>query len=482
LVEEARSRLIEAIVETDDELMERYLVDDPISDTELHTAFVRAVHAGLLFPALPTSATSLVGIEAVLELMAEGLRAPNERPAVVGIDGQHRDPDPAAPLSARVWRVALDPFVGKVAYVRVWSGVLRAGDTVHNTHTDKDFRPAHVYTLQGKELKEVAQLEAGMIGAITKIPDLHTGDTICDVHHPIDFGELELPDPVTAIAIHAATRGDEDKLGQAIGKLLDEDPTLHLRRNTETSETLLEGMGHIHLEVAIEKLGQMGVKITAHTPKIPYRETVRVVAQAQGKHKKQSGGHGQYGDCWLRVEPSEEEFEFVSEVVGGVVPTKYIPSIQKGVEEARLRGVLGAYPVQNIKVVVYDGSYHDVDSSDMAFKTAGIVGFRAAMDKAKPTLLEPVMLVRVRVPERFTGDILSDLQSRRARVQGMEPEGTVTVITALVPLAEMQDYSPDLRSITSGRGVYSIKFDHYSEVPNHLLDKIVAGRKAELAE
>jgi elongation factor G len=385
-------------------------------------------------------------------------------------------------MSARVWRIAIDPFVGKVAYVRVWSGILKAGDTVHNAHAGSDFRPAHVYTFHGKDLVEVPALEAGMIGAITKVADLHTGDSLCDPNNQIDFGTLELPESITRMAIHAASRADEDKLGNAIGKLLDEDPTLHLERNTETSETCLAGMGHVHLEIAVEKLGQMGVKVDSSTPKIAYRETVRGTAQAQGKHKKQSGGHGQYGDCWLRIEPSDQEFVFTSEVVGGVVPTKYIPSIEKGVEEARVHGVLAGYPVQYVKVVVYDGSYHDVDSSDIAFKTAAGIGFRAAMEKARPCLLEPVMLLKVYVPERFTGDILGDLQTRRARVQGMEPEGAVTVIGALVPLSEIQNYSADLRSITSGRGVYSLKFDSYSEVPAHLSEKIIAARKAELAQ
>jgi elongation factor G len=476
-----RTKLLEAIVETNDALLEKFLGDEVIEDQELRQAFLDAVHRAELFPVVPVSGTNLIGLEPLLDLMAVALRAPEERPAVIGEDGQVRECRKDERMSARVWRTSIDPFVGKVAYVRVWSGVISAGDTVHNSHSDKDFKPAHVYTLVGKELKEVPALEAGMIGAITKVPDLHTGDTLCDPAHPIDFGALELPEPVTSIAIHAATRQDEDRMGAAIGKLLDEDPTLHLVRNTETSESLLEGMGHTHLEIAVEKLALMGVNVTASTPKIAYRETVQSSASAQGKHKKQSGGHGQYGDCWLRIEPSTDDFSFASEVVGGVVPTKYIPSIEKGVEEARHHGVLAGYPVQNIKVVVYDGSYHDVDSSDMAFKTAAIVGFKAAMEKARPVLLEPVMLLRVRVPERYTGEILGDLNTRRARVQGMEPDGAVTVINALVPLEEIQNYSPELHSLTSGRGVYSMKFDHYAEVPHHKTDKIIASRRAELA-
>ncbi|MFN3266553.1 MAG: elongation factor G [Deinococcales bacterium] len=483
LVESARAqrtKLLEAIVETNEALLELYLADEPIEDSQLRQAFFDAVHRAEIFPVVPVSGVGLVGLEPLLELMAEALRAPEERRPVRGIDGSERECSINAPLSARVWRVSIDPFVGKVAYVRVWSGKMSAGDAVHNSHSDKDFKPAHVYTLVGKELREVPVLEAGMIGAITKVPDVHTGDTLCDPAHPIDFGELELPEPITSIAIHAATRADEDKLGAAIGKLLEEDPTLHLTRNSETAESVLEGMGHTHLEVAIEKLSIMGVQVQSSTPKIAYRETVRSVASAQGKHKKQSGGHGQYGDCWLRLEPFEQEFMFTSEVVGGVIPTKYIPSVEKGVEEARHHGVLAGFLVQNIKAVVYDGSYHDVDSSDIAFKQAGILAFKAAMEKAKPCLLEPVMLLRVRVPERYTGEILGDLNSRRARVQGMDPDGAVTVISALVPLVEVQNYSPDLHSLTGGRGIYSLKFDHYADVPPAQAEKIIASRRLEM--
>jgi elongation factor G len=476
-----RTKLLEAIVETNEELMEMYLADVPIPDDRLHQAFLDAVHRAEIFPVIPVSGTGLIAIEPLLELLRGCLRAPEERRPVIGTDGEERECSPTAPLSARVWRVAIDPFVGKVAYLRTWSGTLHAGDTVHNSHTDKDFRPAHLYILVGKDLKEVSVLEAGMIGAITKIPDLHTGDTICDPNNPIDFGVLELPEPMTSIAIHAATRSDEDKLGTAIGKLLEEDPTLHLVRNTETLESLLEGMGHTHLEVAVEKLSIMGVNVKATTPKIAYRETVRAVASAQGKFKKQSGGHGQYGDCWLRLEPSLEDFEFKSEVVGGTIPTKYIPSVEKGVEEARHHGILAGFLVQNIKAVVFEGSYHDVDSSDIAFKQAGIIAFKAAMEKAKPSLLEPVMLLKVRVPERYTGEILGDLNSRRAKVQGMDPDGAVTIISALVPLVEIQNYSPDLHSLTGGRGAYSLKFDHYADVPALASEKIIAARKLETA-
>lgn len=481
VVEEYRAKLVEAIVETDDELTERYLSDEHIDDEMLHEAYLRAVHGGLLYPVLPVSAASLVGTECLLDLMVGGLRSPQERGALTGVDGQKRDPVRSAPTSARVWRTTIDPFVGKIAYVRVWSGVIRPGDTLRDTTAGTDVRPAHLYVLSGKDLVEVPELEAGAIGAFTKIADVHTGDTLCDPAHPIDFGPLQLPEPVMTVAIHAASRADEDKLGAAMTRLLEEDPTLRFERNAETAELTLSGMGDTHLDIAVEKLALLGVNVSATTPKIAYRETVRAAAEAQGKHKKQSGGHGQYGDCWLRLSPSAEDFEFASEVVGGVVPTKYIPSIEKGVVEARTRGVLAGYPVQNVRAVVFGGSYHDVDSSDLAFKTAAGLAFRAAMEKARPTLLEPVVILRVRVPGQYTGDVIGDLQTRRARVQGMEPEGTVITITALTPLSEVQKYSADLRSLTGGRGAYSLRPAGYQEVPAALTEKVVAQRKAELA-
>ncbi|PYE53049.1 elongation factor G [Deinococcus yavapaiensis] len=481
IVEEYRTTLVESIVETDDALTEAYLADEPIDDEALQAAFLRAVHGGLLYPVLPISAFSGVGLSCLLHLMAQGLRSPQERGALTGVDGQKREPTDDEKFSARVWRTTIDPFVGKIAYVRVWSGVLKAGDTIRNTTVGADVRPAHLYVLNGKDLVEVGELTAGMIGALTKIADVHTGDTLCDPNAPIDFGPLYLPDPVMSVAVTAATRADEDKLGAAMSKLLEEDPTLHFERNAETGELILSGMGDTHLEIAMEKLAMMGVKVSGRTPRIAYRETVRAVAEAQGKHKKQSGGHGQYGDCWLRVSPSSEDFEFASEIVGGVIPSKYVPSIEKGVEEARQKGALAGYRVQNVKVVVYHGSYHDVDSSDIAFKTAAGIGFRAAMEKARPTLLEPIVTLKVRVPAQFTGDVIGDLQTRRARVQGMEPEGTVITISAVVPLAEIQTYSADLRSMTGDRGGYSVKPAGYQEVPANVTEKIVTARKAELA-
>ncbi len=481
LVEEYRARLVEAIIETDDALTDRYLMEEDIGDEELHAAFLKAVHGGELYPVLPISAARGIGLDALLHLMAQGLRSPEERGPTVGEGGERREPTPDEAFSARVWRTSIDPFVGKVAYLRVWSGTLRAGDTIRNVTQGLDVRPAHLYTLNGKDLTEVPELTAGMIGAVTKLADLHTGDSLADPARPIDYGPLVLPDPVVRVALHARTHADEDRLGGAMAKLLEEDPTLRFARDPETGESVLSGMGDTHLEIAVEKLAALGVQLTATTPKIAYRETIRAASEAQGKHKKQSGGHGQYGDCWLRVTPSAQDFEFTSEIVGGVVPGKYVPSIQKGVEEARARGVLAGYPVQNLKVTVFNGSYHDVDSSDIAFKTAAGLAFRAAMEGARPALLEPVVTLRVRAPAQFTGDIVGDLQTRRARVQGMDPEGTVMVITAQVPLGEVQRYSADLRSMTGDRGAYSVKPAGYQEAPQAVVDRVIAERRAELA-
>lgn len=486
LIEEYRQKLLDSTIETDDGLTERYLNEEEISDDELRAAYLRAVHGGLLYPVIPISTPRGIGLDPLLQLMVDGLRSPRERGPLTGLDNQKREPTPEAPFSARVWRTSVDPFVGKVAYIRVWSGTLRAGEPVRNTTAGADLKPAHLYTLNGKDLTEVPELTAGMIGAITKVTDIHTGDTLADPIQPIQYDPLFLPDPVVSVALHPQTRSDEDKLSGAMAKLLEEDPTLRFGRDPDTNEMTLSGMGDTHLDIAVEKLAGLGVQVTATTPKIGYRETIRSTAEAQGKHKKQSGGHGQYGDCWLRLIPGSQaagapDFEFGSEIVGGVVPSKYVPSIEKGVQEARMRGVLAGYPVQNMKVVVYNGSYHDVDSSDIAFKTAAGMAFRAAMEKAKPALLEPIVTLRVRVPAQFTGDIIGDLQTRRARVQGMEPEGTVIVITAVVPLSEVQRYSADLRSITGDRGGYSVKPAGYQEAPPQVTEQVISERKAELA-
>ncbi|WP_027460385.1 elongation factor G [Deinococcus murrayi] len=474
---EARETLTEAIVETDDDLMTRYLDGEELSTEELRSAFWRAVHAGTLFPVLPVSALTGGGVDELLDLMARGLRSAQERGVLSGVDGQTREPTPDAPLSARVWRVSVDPFVGKLAHIRVWSGTLRPGDPLRNTTQGTDLKPAHLYVMSGSTLTEVPELRAGMLGVLTKLPELHTGDTLADPAHPIEYDPLVLPDPAHTVALFPRTRQDEDRLGAALARLLDEDPTLRFSREAQTGELLLSGMGDMHTTIAVERLAALGVNVDTRLPQIPYRETIRASAQAQGKHKKQSGGHGQYGDCHVRLSPGPG-FSFRSEVVGGAIPSKYLPSIEKGVQDAMEKGPLAGYPMQDVHVAVTGGSYHEVDSSDLAFRTAGALAFRNAVEGARPTLLEPVVLLRVRAPASFTGDLVGDLQTRRARVQGMEPEGTVITVTAVVPQAELQTYSADLRSLTGGRGAFSVKPHGYQEVPDHLAKKIVEARKA----
>ncbi|MCP2015554.1 elongation factor G [Deinococcus sp. HSC-46F16] len=474
---EAREALIEAIADTDDELMTRYLEGEELSAEELRSAFLRAVHAGTLFPVLPVSAATGGGLDELLDLMVRGLRSAQERGVLTGVDGQTtREPTPDAPFSARVWRVSVDPFVGKLAHIRVWSGTLRPGDTLRNTTRGAEVKPAHLYVMSGHDLTEVPELRAGMLGVLTKLPELHTGDTLADPAQPIEYDPLLLPDPAHTVALSPRTRQDEDRLGAAMARLLDEDPTLRFSREEQTGELLLSGMGDMHTTIAVERLAALGVNVDTHLPQIPYRETIRASAQAQGKHKKQSGGHGQYGDCHLRLSPGPG-FAFRSEVVGGAIPGKYLPSIEKGVADAMEKGPLAGYPMQDVQVAVTHGSYHDVDSSDLAFRTAGALAFRNAVEGARPTLLEPVLLLRVRAPAQFTGDLVGDLQTRRARVQGMEPEGTVITITAVVPQAELQTYSADLRSLTGDRGAFSVKPQGYQDVPEHLAKKIVEARK-----
>ncbi|UFA49973.1 elongation factor G [Deinococcus radiophilus] len=480
-VAEARTALLDTIVEQDDALMNRYLEGEEISGEELYQTFLAAVHAGRIYPVLPVSAETGVGLDELLHLMVGGLRSARERGPLEGLDGQTRDPSPEAPVSARVWRVSVDPFVGKVAYLRVWSGILKAGDILQNTTRGEEVRLAHLYMPSGRDLTEVPELRAGMIGAVTKLDGLHTGDTLADPQHPIEYASLPLPDPVYIRALHPRSRSDEDRLGDALGKLLEEDPTLYSSREEQTGELLLGGMGEMHLNIAAERLAALNVNVDLRAPQIPYRETIRRRAQAQGKHKKQSGGHGQYGDCTVRIQPGEG-YRFSSEVVGGTIPSKYLPSIEKGVQDALGRGSLGGFPVQDVYIAVLEGSHHEVDSSDLAFQLAGALALKNALEEAGPVLLEPVQLLRVRVPASFTGDIMSDLQARRGRVQGLEPEGSVVVISAAVPQREMQDYNAALRSLTGDRGGYSLRHHGYQELPGALAQQVLEERRRQLAE
>lgn len=462
-VEKYRNEAREAIIETDESLLEKYLEGGEVEDVALSRAFHEAVRKGQVFPVAIGSSGALIGLDMLLDLFLEALPSPEER---------WGEGSPAA----KVFKVQVDPFMGQVAFARLYRGKVKVGDTLQSDNGS--VRLAHIYTAKGKDLLELEEAEAGTILALPKADNLHKGMELWQ-GQKLEFPSARLPDPNVMIAISPESRSDEAKLGDALRKLLEEDPSLKFERNPETSEQILWGMGDLHLETAKERLADYGVKITSRPPKIPYRETIRRKAEGQGKHKKQSGGHGQYGDVWLRLEP-HEGYEFVWEITGGVIPTKYTESVEMGIREAAKQGVLAGYPVIGYKAAVYHGSYHDVDSSDMAFQLAAQLAFKNVVAQASPTLLEPVYTLKIFVPQERVGDILSDLQSRRGRILGMDQEGALAIVNAEAPLAEILEYSRTLSGLTQGTGAYSLEFSHYAEVPPNLAQKVIADRqKAE---
>lgn len=462
-VEKYRNEAREAIIETDESLLEKYLEGGEVEEVALSRAFHEAVRKGQVFPVAIGSSGALIGLDMLLDLFLEALPSPEER------WGQG---SPAA----KVFKVQVDPFMGQVAFARLYRGKLKAGDTLQSE--GGSVRLAHLYTAKGKDLIEIEEAEAGTILALPKADNLHKGMELWQGER-LEFPSARLPDPVAMVAIAPESRADEAKLGDALRKLLEEDPSLRFERNPETGEQILWGMGDLHLETAKERLADYGVKIISRPPKIPYRETIRKKAEGQGKHKKQTGGHGQYGDVWLRLEP-HPDYEFVWEITGGVIPTKYMESIEAGIKEAAKSGPLAGYPVIGFRAVIYHGSYHDVDSSDMAFQLAAQLAFRNVVAQASPTLLEPIYTLKIFVPQERVGDILSDMQSRRGRILGMDQEGALAVVSAEAPLAEILEYSRTLSGLTQGTGAYSLEFSHYAEVPPNLAQKVIAERqKAE---
>ena len=482
VAQEYRGRLVEAIVETDDDLMMQYLEDDEIAQQDLVAAFYTAVRASELTPVLLTSAVEVMGVGLLLDFMSQGVRRVEDHKPLPTVSGDPPILGEDQPFSARVFKTVVDPYMGKVSMMRVLSGSLKAGDTIVDTTQDDSLRVAHLYVPHGKDLKEVKELRAGQIGAITKADEVHTGDTLASRDSSFVLAPIRFPSPVMALALVPKTRSDEDKLGDGLSRLLEADPTLQLERNSETHETVLWGMGHVHLEVAVNTLKErFNVEVETHTPTIAYRETIAGKGDARYRHKKQTGGAGQFAEVALRVEPLPKGggFEFENKVVGGAIPSQFIPSCEKGIRAALDEGVLGGYQVMDVKATVYDGKDHPVDSKDIAFQIAAAHAFKEAMQKARPVLLEPVALLKVRVPDRYTGDVISDLNTRRGRILGMDAEGSVSVVSAHVPMAEIQSYSPDLRSMTGGRGAFSLKFDHYASVPGNLTDKLLAAKAVE---
>lgn len=481
-VETYRLQLVEKIAENDEELMLRYLEDDEISADELRSGLRSGVASGDIVPVLATAASTNRGTSIVLDAIVDLAPAPATLTAKTpeGTDVTI-DPDPSGPLAAFVWKTIADPFVGKLTYFRVYSGTFKSDSHVWNVNHNKDERAGQLYVLRGKEQIAVAEVTAGDIGAVAKLVDTTTGDTLADPQHKIIIDGIEFPQPLFTAAVSPRTKSDLDKMGTALQRVADEDPTLHIGRDSATGETIVSGLGESHVQIAMERMARkFGVNVDIGLPVVPYRETIqKAVQKIEYKHKKQTGGHGQYGHVFIDVEPADEDFEFVEKIFGGSVPRQYIPAVEKGVREAMEEGILAGFPVVNVKVTLTDGSYHNVDSSEMAFKLAASQAFKKAAQSASPVILEPVLNISVTVPDGYTGDIMGDLTTKRAHVSGMTPAGDgVTTIEATVPAAEIQRYATDLRSLTQGRGTFTAEFSHYQQVPSHLTDSIIASHRA----
>ena len=483
--QEYREKLVEAVAESDETLMEKFFDSGSLSDEEMVTGLKKQVSEGKLYPILYTSATGNIGVQPLLNAILNLLPDAVARGSVAGKDTHGKDIErkmkDSEPFSAFVFKTFSDPFTGRISLFRVYSGTLTTELQPYNFNKGVVERLGSIVLLQGKTQVAVPKLHAGDIAAVAKLKETQTGDTLCDKAHPISYPGVKWVEPVISFAIEPKSRGDEEKISTAIHKLMDEDLGIRYVREPQTKEFLLSGQGQMHVEMAVARLKKrFGVEVLLHPPKVPYRETIKGKADVQGKHKKQSGGHGQYGDCKIRMEPLPRgsDFEFVNEIFGGSIPRNFIPAVEKGIQEARQKGVLAGFPTVDFRVILYDGSYHDVDSSEMAFKIAGSLAFKKGIREAKPILLEPVMHVEVQGPEEFAGDLMGDLNSRRGRVQGMEVRGHTTVIKAQVPLSEMLSYASDLTSKTGARGSYSMEFSHYDEVPSHLSEKVIANAKA----
>ncbi len=471
----ARDKMLDVVAETDDDLLAKYLDGQEISEAELITAVHKAVDANLVVPILCTAGTANKGIQTLLDEIVDLLPCPQEAPLNEADAAAIREkPDR---LAAFVFKTVADPFVGKLTYLRVYSGVLKADSHVWNANKNKEERVGQLLLLHGKNSEPVTELHAGDIGAVAKLQETTTSDTLTVKESPVTLHPIDFPAPVYSAAIEPKTKADLDKMGNAIARMLEEDPTLHLRKDPETGDNLLSGMGESHIDIAVDRMHRkFGISLDVAEPKVPYRETIRAAAKAQGRFKRQTGGHGQFGDTWIELAPAKGQgFVFEDRIVGGAVPKNFIPAVEKGIREAMGEGFLAGFPVIDVKATLYDGSYHPVDSSEMAFKIAGSMGFKAAAQMANPVLLEPVMDVTVVVPQEFMGDVIGDLNGKRAKVLGMEPGPDSTqVIRANVPMAEMLRYATDLRSITQGRGTYTMAFLTYEEVPAQMAQKVIA--------
>ena len=485
--EEYRQKMLDTIAETDDELMMKYLEGEEITEEEIKAALRKATVACTLCPVVCGSSYKDKGIQPMLDAVVDYMPSPLDIPAIKGInpdtnEEDHREADDSEPFAALAFKIMADPFVGKLAFFRVYSGTLNAGSYVFNSTKGKKERIGRILQMHANHRKEIEVVYSGDIAAAVGLKDTTTGDTLCDENHPIILESMEFPDPVISVAVEPKTKADQEKMGIALQKLAEEDPTFRVRTDAETGQTIISGMGELHLDIIVDRMSrEFKVDCKVGKPQVAYRETIRKTVKAEGKFVRQSGGKGQYGHCWLELIPQDPGtgFSFESKIVGGAIPKEYIGPIENGVKEAMENGVVAGYPMVDIKAVVYDGSYHEVDSSEMAFKVAGSMAFKAGATKANPVLLEPYVKVEVTVPEEYMGDVIGDLNSRRGRIEGMEPRNGVEVINAFVPLSEMFGYATDLRSKTQGRGNYSMEVSYYDEVPKNISDAIVAKVKGE---
>lgn len=485
--EEYREKLVEAIAETDDELVMKYLEGESFTTEEIKAGLRAGTLDHSIVPVLCGSALANIGIQPLLDTIVACLPSPGDVDTVTGRDVGTEDEvevelSKDGPLVALVFKTMADPFVGKLTYFRVYSGVFNSDSQVYNVSKERMERVGQLFVPRGKEQVAVKHISAGDIGAVARLQETGTGDTLGHRDKPILLNPIEFPQPSYSVALFAKSKGDEDKLSTGLGRLMEEDPTLQTAQNTETRELILSGMGDVHLGVTLERLKRkFGVEVETKEPKIPFRETIRKAVKVEGRHKKQTGGHGQYGHVFIEMEPlaEGEGFVFEESIFGGSVPRQYIPAVEKGIREAMEEGILAGYPVVDFKVNLYDGSYHTVDSSEMAFKIAAIQAFRKAMEEAQPVLLEPIMNLEVLVPEAYMGDVIGDLNSKRGRILGMEPRGGEQLVKAQAPLTELAKYAIDLRSLTQGRGSFKMSFDHYEEVPARTAEEIIAQAQKE---
>ncbi|MDO9289356.1 MAG: elongation factor G [Thermodesulfovibrionales bacterium] len=491
--QEYRKKLIEKIAESDDSLLEKYLEGGELTQEEIIKGIKEGSLSRRFIPVACGSAVKNIGIPQLLDTILLCLPSPIDLVRIFPVKGKNpkdgtdvqRKPDEKEPFSAYIFKTIADPYAGKLSLFRVYSGTLKADSTVLNSTVGSKERIGQVFYLLGKKQIPANTIGAGEIGVVAKLKETNTGDTLSDEAHPIVFEKVKFAEPIISYAIAPKSKGDEDKVSTGLSRILEEDPTLKFHRDEETKEMILSGMGQVHLEVTLERLKRkFGVEVVMKTPKIPYKETIKAPAKAQGRYKKQSGGRGQYGDCHITIEPMQrgKGFEFVDKVVGGAIPRQYIPAVEKGIVDTMREGIIAGYPMVDVRVSLYDGSYHTVDSSEMAFKIAGSMAIKKAVEDAKPILLEPIMKVEVTTPDEALGAVIGDLNSKRGKVQGVESQARNQKIAALVPMSELLTYANQLHSLTSGRGLYSMEFSHYEEVPAHQAQKVIAEKTAQKKE